>query len=76
MRTEGLTLWTLFETELQNRRMPTEELLEAILFLMSGIVLLIPGLITDSIGFALLVPLSREWMIIRIRQYLSKKISL
>ena len=76
MRAEGLSLWTFFESELQNRRMPTEELLEALLILISGIALLIPGLFTDAIGFALLVPLFREWMIIRIRQYLDKKLSL
>ncbi len=74
MKAEELSLWTLFESELQNKRMPTEELLESLLTLLSGIVLLIPGLITDAIGFALLFPVCREWLIIHTRQYLQKKL--
>ncbi|MBF0279620.1 MAG: FxsA family protein [SAR324 cluster bacterium] len=75
MNIEGFSLWTFFESELQNQRMPTEELLEAILTLFSGITLLIPGLITDAIGFSLLVPICREWIISNVKLFIQKKLS-
>lgn len=69
------SLWTLLESEIQNGRMPTEELLDAILILICGIALLLPGFITDAIGFALLIPIFRDWIIFQIRTYLKKIIS-
>ena len=38
---------------------PTDELLDGALVLVAGAFLLTPGLVTDAIGFLLLVPLSR-----------------
>lgn len=75
MQKEDFSLWTLLESEIQNHRMPTEELLEAILMLMGGMALLLPGLITDAWGFALLIPSLREWFIVHIKTYLKKILS-
>lgn len=73
IRGENLSLWTFFETEIQNKRIPTDELIEAILIFTSGITLLIPGLITDGIGFTLIFPAIREWLTPQIRSYILKK---
>ena len=72
LQKEDFSLWTVLESELQNHRMPTEELLEAILVLFGGIALLLPGLVTDALGFALLIPSLRDWCISQIRAYLKK----
>ena len=56
---EGLrTLFRLQET-LREGGMPVEELLDALLIALAGLVLITPGFITDALGFLLLVPFTR-----------------
>ena len=74
MRGEDFSLWTLLESEIQNKRVPTEELLNAICLWGCGVALLIPGLLTDAIGFVLVIPICRqtavEWYKARIKNHL------
>ena len=70
-KTEGLrTLFRLQET-LREGGMPGEELLDALLIALAGLVLITPGFITDSVGFLLLVPFTRmlvkNWLKERLR---------
>ena len=56
---EGLrTLFRLQET-LREGGMPGEELLDALLIALAGLVLITPGFISDAVGFLLLVPFTR-----------------
>jgi UPF0716 protein FxsA len=58
-RFQGLrVLWTIRENLAQGT-MPTTALLDGALILAAGAVLLTPGLITDAIGFFLLIPAGR-----------------
>ena len=68
---EGLrTLFRLQET-LREGGMPGEELLDALLIALAGLVLITPGFITDAVGFLLLVPFTRilvkNWLKERLR---------
>ena len=68
---EGLrTLFRLKET-LREGGMPGEELLDALLIALAGLVLITPGFITDAVGFLLLVPFTRmlvkNWLKERLR---------
>ena len=72
IRIEDFSVWTLLETEIQNGRRPTEELLEAIIELISGISLLLPGFFSDAIGITLLFPLMRLWCMEKVFNYLEK----
>ncbi len=68
---EGLrTLFRLQET-LREGGMPGEELLDALLIALAGLVLITPGFITDTVGFMLLVPFTRllvkNWLKERLR---------
>ncbi|MBF0287180.1 MAG: FxsA family protein [SAR324 cluster bacterium] len=74
MRTEDISLWTLLESEFVNKRLPTEELLDAILLYFAGVDLLIPGFMTDAIGFALILPHFRNWIVVLTRKYLKNKL--
>lgn len=71
---QGFKIWFRLKEELAHRELPGNSLLEALLIFAGGIVLLTPGLITDSIGFFLLVPvtrrIAREW----IKRWLRKKL--
>ena len=58
-RMEGLrTLFRIQET-MGEGRMPGEELLDALLIAIAGLVLITPGFITDVVGFLLLFPFTR-----------------
>ena len=48
------------QESLREGRMPSGELLDALLIGVAGLVLLTPGFLTDTIGFILLVPSSRN----------------
>ena len=62
-RREQLSLWTELESDIQNRRVPTEEALDAMLTVLGGWALIVPGWITDLLGAALLVPALRRLLI-------------
>ncbi|MAU06966.1 MAG: hypothetical protein CL923_03195 [Deltaproteobacteria bacterium] len=77
MRSEDFSLWTLIETELQNQRLPTEELLNDFLLWTCGMLLVVPGVVTDAAGFVLLVPVCREelskWTRQQMHRHLQRK---
>ena len=66
-RQEGLSLWAELESDIQNHRVPTEEGLDAMLTVLGGWALIIPGWITDLAGAVLLVPAMRALLIRPIR---------
>lgn len=58
-RSQGLQILYRMQRDLGNGSLPGEELLDGVCILVGGAVLLTPGLITDVIGFALLIPFTR-----------------
>lgn len=56
LRFQGLTTFLRFRNRLDVGELPAEELVEGILLLLAGGLLLTPGFVTDTVGFALLVP--------------------
>ena len=68
-RMEGLrTLFRIQET-LREKKMPRDELLEALLIVLAGLVLITPGFLTDAVGFMLLIPATR----VRVRDWLRNR---
>ena len=59
-RIQGLKTLFRIQESLSEGRMPSGELLDALLIGVAGLVLLTPGFLTDTIGFILLVPSSRN----------------
>ena len=76
MQGEHFTLWTIVESELHNNRLPAEELLADLLVLGGGILLVVPGLITDALGLAVFNPAVRQECIQLIRNSIKKSIKL
>ena len=71
-RMQGLqTLYRIRES-LREGRMPSGELLDALLIVIAGLVLLTPGFLTDSVGFLLLIPATRNF----IKYWLRRQIEL
>ena len=73
---ENFILWTIVESELHNNRLPPEEVVADLLNLGSGILLVVPGLITDAIGMALFIPVLRQECIKLVRNSMKKSLNL
>ena len=58
-RLQGMETMLRVRESLQQGNMPAEELIDALLIFVAGIVLLTPGFITDVAGLLLLFPLTR-----------------
>ena len=76
MKGENFSLWTLVESELRNRRVPTEEIFEDLLFWCGGALLIVPGLLTDALGIVIFIPVVRGESIRWLRKCLQKSLGL
>lgn len=56
---QGLSVFRKFQVKLATGRLPGDELVDGIIVLVSGALLVTPGVITDVIGFLGLLPPSR-----------------
>jgi UPF0716 protein FxsA len=72
LRREGFSTLMKAQNRMESGQMPAQELVEGALLVMSGAFLLTPGFITDSVGFACLIPSLRR----RMASALLKRISL
>lgn len=70
-KSEGLTLWGRVSRQLEQGEMPGDSMLDGLFILVGGIFLLTPGLITDTLGFVLLLPLTRA----PIKRYLKRRLA-
>ena len=76
MQGENFSLWTLVESELHNKRLPAEEVLADLLLLGGGVLLIVPGLLTDALGLAIFIPAVRQDCIQLIRKRMRKSLNL
>jgi UPF0716 protein FxsA len=60
---------TKVRESLNRGELPAEEMLDAMLIFVAGVVLLTPGFLTDAAGLAILVPRARYWF----KRWLRKK---
>ena len=65
---QGLEAMFRVKTRLQQGETPAEEMLDALIIFIAGIVLLTPGLLTDIAGLLLLLPATRRKFKIWLRQ--------
>jgi UPF0716 protein FxsA len=59
-RMEGMNTMFKVRTSLEQGTMPAEDLLDALIIFVAGILLITPGLLTDISGLLLLWPVTRE----------------
>ncbi len=58
-RWQGLATIRRVQTDMAAGRVPAEALVDGLLILVAGALLLTPGLLTDAVGFLLLIPPTR-----------------
>jgi UPF0716 protein FxsA len=62
-RSQGLSIWFKLQQQLQQGITPEATLIEGVFILVAGALLLTPGLLTDIVGFSLLYPDFRAYLI-------------
>lgn len=65
VRLQGFSVLFRAQAQMANQEVPAIELLEGAMLLLVGFALLLPGFITDAIGFVLLIPPLRRALIVR-----------
>ena len=66
LRIQGLSTLNRAQQKLQQNELPAREILEGMGLVIAGALLLTPGFFTDTIGFLLLFPPVRIWLVSRI----------
>lgn len=74
-RLQGFYILRNIQQSLNQGKMPSEELLDGAMVLAGGVLLLTPGFITDTLGFLLLIPLTRDLIKILLRNKLKDMIN-
>lgn len=74
-RSEGFGVLRRIQNELAQGQLPGDSLLEGVLILSGALLLLTPGLLTDLLGFALLLPFSRVFFKNYLKKYFGHKIN-
>ena len=55
-RRQGIQTWLTIQRETQQGKMPAASLVDALMIFVAGLLLITPGILTDVVGFSLLVP--------------------
>lgn len=71
-RMQGLQTMLRVRLSMQQGQLPAEELLDAVLIFVAGVVLLTPGFITDAVGLLLLIPETRFY----VKRYIRRRLEL
>lgn len=73
-RQQGLATWARVQDDLAQGRMPASEIVDGLLIFMAGLLLLTPGIITDAVGFCLLIPPLRRVIKRKTADYLRSRV--
>ena len=75
VRHQGINILFRIKKEINNGNIPAKEMIDGVMLLIAGAVLITPGLITDTFGFLLLIPYTRnfirKWIRNRIEKYVN-----
>lgn len=66
-RRQGLQTWLTIQRETQQGKIPAASLVDALMIFVASVLLITPGILTDFVGFSLLVPPVRAYLRNRFR---------
>lgn len=73
-KSQGFQVFRQIQEATSNGRMPGNELLHGFFILAGGFALITPGLLTDAIGFSMLIPQTREIYVKLAKELIRKKL--
>ncbi|PVZ62942.1 FxsA family protein [Pelagibaculum spongiae] len=72
IRQQGFSILSRYQQKLAGGQMPGNELIEGLMLAFGGALLLTPGFFTDAIGFAMVIPVTRQ----KIASYMKSRIKI
>ena len=75
-RSQGLIVIRRLRQDLHQGKLPADSLFDGALVLVGGVLLITPGIITDAVGFVLLIPPTRKLIKKTIRKRIKAKITI
>jgi UPF0716 protein FxsA len=75
MRHQGARAWQALTDAYTKGRVPTGPLADAVLILVGGVLLILPGFVTDIIGFVFVLPWTRPYARKMIAFFVARRIS-
>ena len=73
-RSQGISILSRIQLQLSHGILPTDQMLSGLFVLVGGVLLLTPGFLTDLLGLFLILPLSRERIKSKLKDYLQDKL--
>lgn len=73
-KSQGKQILFRIKYEMNEGRMPGDQLINGLCVLIGGAMLLTPGILTDTVGFLLVIPVTREVVKIYLKEKLSNMI--
>ena len=66
LKRQGLSTLMSARRKIGEGSIPASELVSGVMIAVGGALLLTPGFVTDAIGFALLIPQTRQWLLLKL----------
>ena len=66
LKRQGLSTLMRARKKMDQGSIPASELVSGVMIAVGGALLLTPGFVTDAIGFALLIPQTRQWFLLKL----------
>ena len=73
-RSQGFGILNRIQAEMAQGQLPGDSMVDGLLVFAGGLLLLTPGLLTDVLGFSLLIPASRSFLKTYLIRYFKSKI--
>lgn len=73
-KSEGLRVWRAWQVAVASGRIPEEGIVSGLLVLIGGLLLVLPGVLSDVAGLVLLLPPTRRRVASTIRRRVEKKL--
>jgi UPF0716 protein FxsA len=72
---EGLRVWRAWSLALSELRAPEQGIIDGVLVIAGGALLMAPGVLTDVVGFAFLIPPTRKQIAALVRRAVDRRIA-
>ena len=66
LKRQGLSTLLSARRKMDEGSIPASELVSGVMIAVGGALLITPGFVTDAVGFALLIPQTRQWLLFRL----------
>lgn len=73
-KTEGWALIRQLQAEMAQGIPPADRLVEGLLVLVGAVMLISPGVLTDAVGLAIILPPIRRWLAPRLKRWLARRL--